>query len=466
MGGQPSPGTNIVADVRRRRPIAFHVMTKPIGPACNLDCAYCFYLEKEALLRSEGRALPGLRMPDPVLETYIREYIRQQDVDEISFAWQGGEPTLLGVDFFRRVVELQQRYSQGKRIHNALQTNATLLDDAWGSFLAENRFLVGVSLDGPQQLHDAYRVTRHGEPTFHRVMAGIEILKRHGVEFNLLTVVHRINSRAPLEVYRFLRNVGSGFIQFIPLVERVRRPGLQVEGRRTSFASPDDAGACLHPSSVLPEDWGSFLCAVFDEWVRCDVGRVFVNLFDVALGQWLGEGSSLCVFAERCGEALAMEHNGDLYSCDHYVYPAYRLGNILDTPLRQMVFSEFQRGFGNAKRDALPRMCRECPVLFACNGECPKHRFLTTPDGEPGLNYLCSGYRRFFTHIGPAMRVMADLCKQGRAPAEIMRIGLTAAPGARRVGRNDPCPCGSGLKYKRCCLPGKRSPAVEVLENE
>lgn len=455
MGEQP-PSFSVpgAPDRLPSRPAAFHVMTKPIGPACNLDCAYCFYLEKEALLRRQGRALPGMRMPEHILEAYIRDYIQQQDVDEISFAWQGGEPTLLGVDFFRRVVELQKRYAGGKRILNAIQTNGTLLDDAWGAFLAENNFLAGVSLDGPAELHDAYRIDRRGRPTFHRVMAGIETLKRHGVAFNLLTVVHRINSRAPLEVYRFLKSVGSGFIQFIPLVERVSPPDLGAPGRPPSFAEPADAAAGVSPSSVLPEDWGAFLCSVFDEWVRHDVGRVFVNLFDVALGQWLGKGSSLCVFAERCGTALAMEHNGDLYSCDHFVYPAYRLGNILDTPIRQLVFSEFQRSFGDAKRDALPRFCRECPVLFACNGECPKHRFLVTPQGEPGLNYLCAGYKRFFTHIGPAMQTMADLCRQGRAPAEIMAMQRSSPPKWRGVGRNDPCPCGSGLKYKRCCMPG------------
>jgi len=457
MNGQAPSSTGPFAEKHRGHPVAFHVMTKPIGPACNLDCTYCFYLEKEAYLRREGRALPGLRMPGHILEAYIRDYIAQQDVEEISFAWQGGEPTLLGVDFFRRVVELQKRYAQGKRILNALQTNGTLLDDAWGSFLAENRFLVGISLDGPQELHDAYRVDRSGKGTFHRVLAGLEVLKRHGVEFNLLTVVHRINSKAPLEVYRFLRDIGNGFIQFIPLVERISPTEEHADGRPPSFAPPSAQEGTVSSASVLPEDWGSFLCTVFDEWVRRDVGKVFVNLFDVALGQWLGHGSSLCVFADRCGTALALEHNGDLYSCDHFVYPEYRLGNILDTPMRNMVFSTFQKDFGDAKRNKLPRMCRECPVLFACNGECPKHRFVATPDGEPGLNYLCAGYKRFFTHIGPAMRAMADLCRQGRAPAEVMRLPVAGGAGWRGVGRNDPCPCGSGMKYKRCCMPTRKS---------
>jgi uncharacterized protein len=448
--------------VRQPVPTAFHVMTKPIGPICNLDCKYCFYLEKEAMYTQEGRkAQPSWQMPEEVLASYIRQYIEQQEVPEISFAWQGGEPTLLGVRFFRRVMELQERYAGGKRIVNALQTNGTLLDDAWGEFLATNRFLVGLSVDGPRDLHDAYRVDKQGRPTFDAVMRGLECLKRHGVEFNTLTVVNRRNAAEPERVYRFLKEIGSGFLQFIPLVER-DSPG-PTQGARgliqLELAPPPREGSARSPVtewSVRPEDWGTFLTGIFDRWVRSDVGTVFVQQFDVALGIWSGAGSSLCVFSETCGKALAVEHNGDIYSCDHYVYPEYRLGNLLDTPLVDAVHSPRQAAFGTDKRDSLPRYCRECDVRFACNGECPKHRFLRTPDGEFGLNYLCAGYKRFFRHIDPHMRAMTGLLRSGRAPAEIMGM-LERGERERTLksaGRNDRCPCGSGRKYKQCCLRG------------
>jgi uncharacterized protein len=396
----------------------FHIMTKPIGPICNLDCTYCFYLEKEKLY-------PGTRrwaMPPSVLERYIRDYIAAQlaDADEVHFAWQGGEPTLLGVDFFRNVVALQQKYAAGKAIHNALQTNATLIDDEWAAFLAENKFLVGVSIDGPRELHDCYRVDKGQAPTFDRVLGGIARLKTHSVDFNTLTVVHRQNALRPLEVYRFLKETGSGFMQFIPVVERkAPQPG-------------SDGLVLIQPSSCQPSevtDWsveplayGKFLTSIFDEWVKQDVGRIFIQQFDVALESWLGLPQSLCVFRPTCGSALALEHTGDLYSCDHYVYPEHKLGNIVHSDLRQMVSSSQQKSFGLAKRDSLPRMCRQCDVRFACNGECPKHRFLTTPDGEPGLNYLCAGYKHFFHHIDPFMQFMAAELRAGRPPANIMRI--------------------------------------------
>ena len=449
-------------------PTAFHVMTKPIGPICNLDCRYCFYLEKEELYRSGNPRTHSWQMPDDVLESYIRQYIEAQDVPEISFAWQGGEPTLLGARFFRKVVALQQRYAGGKRITNALQTNGTLLDDEWGAFLAENDFLVGLSIDGPRELHDTYRVDKQGRPTFDHVVRGLGFLKKHGVEFNTLTVVNRANSQHPLAVYRFLKEIGSGFIQFIPLVERAPLAPLATENGliQLSLAAPPDPGAKQARSpvtdwSVRSDDYGRFLVEIFDDWVRQDVGRVFVQLFDVALGNWIGAGASLCVFAPKCGSALAIEHNGDVYSCDHYVYPQYRLGNIAQGSLLDMVRSPEQVKFGSDKSDTLPAYCRECEVRFACNGECPKHRFLRTPDGEPGLNYLCAAYKRFFNHVDPYLRTMAQLLHSQRAPADIM--GMIARKEAQErqarvaqawktAGRNDACPCGSGRKYKKCCL--------------
>jgi uncharacterized protein len=421
-------------------------MTKPTGPVCNLGCHYCFYLEKEKLYPRTSE----YAMPENVLESYIRQYLDAQSVPVISFAWQGGEPTLLDVEFFRKAVELERRYSNGKRVENTFQTNGILLDDSWCEFLAENHFLVGLSIDGPANLHDRFRVDKGGQPTFARVMRGLSYLKKHGVQFNTLTVVQRHNADYPLEVYRFLKEVGSGFMQFIPCVERVAEepdthgltlvsPGFPQQARVTSW-------------SVGPEQFGMFLCRIFDEWVRQDVGRCFVQLFDVALEAWLGMESGLCLFRETCGSAMVMEHNGDLYSCDHFVYPANRLGNILETPLAALANSSAQRAFGEAKRDSLPRYCRECDVLFACHGECPKHRFSRTPDGEEGLNYLCAGYKRFFRHVDPYMKFMASELRQARPAANVMAWARDLrAAGNTRPGRNDPCLCGSGKKYKRCC---------------
>jgi uncharacterized protein len=459
------------------RPIApFHVMTKAIGPLCNLGCSYCYYLEKERLFPANER----FRMADDVLETFVRDYIAAQNTPEVTFAWQGGEPTLLGRAFFERVVELQQRYAGGKRIANALQTNGTLLDDAWCGFFRRHRFLVGLSVDGPQELHDAYRTDKLGRPTWERVMAGLALLRKHRVDFNTLTVVNRRNSQHALTVYRFLREHGSGFMQFIPLVERrprgetggtasgAPRPSLTFApppefACRADCVAPAEADAAVSEETVRPAEWGAFLCTIFEEWVRRDVGRVFVQLFDTALGQWMGRGSALCVFAETCGRGLALEHNGDVFACDHYVYPRWRLGNLAETPLADLVDSPAQRAFGAAKQTSLPRQCRECPVKFACQGECPKHRFVLTGDGEPGLSYLCEGYRRFFTHIAPAMSRMAALVNAGRPAADLMgeiaareraaRVPVPGSVGSRvaRVARNEPCPCGSGRKFKRCC---------------
>jgi len=413
----PAPPSAVTRPARA----PFHAMTKPVGSRCNLDCSYCFYLEKEHLYPDAG----AMRMRPEVLAAYIRDYIAAQPADVVNFAWQGGEPTLLGLDFFREVVALQARHGGGRTIENAFQTNGVLLDDAWGEFLARHRFLVGLSLDGPAPLHDAYRVDKGGRPTFERVMAGLAVLKRHGVEFNTLTTVNRRNATQPLEVYRFLREAGSGYLQFIPIVERNAAAGA-ADGLWLA-PPPDHADSAaldgqVTPWSVRPADYGRFLCAIFDEWVRRDVGRVFVQQFDAALANWAGEPAGVCVFNETCGRALAVEHNGDVYSCDHYVYPRYRLGNLLNTSLAALVDSSAQEAFGQAKSATLPRYCRECPVRFACHGECPKHRFLRTPDGEPGLNYLCGAYRMFFKHIDAPMRTMAALLASGQPPAAIMNL--------------------------------------------
>ncbi len=430
----------------------FHVLAKPAGPICNLDCKYCFYLEKENLYPGGAAGKSRWTLSEDVLESYIRQYIEGQDVPVVSFAWQGGEPTLLGVDYFRKVVSLQARYAGGKRIENALQTNGVLLDDEWCSFLAENRFLVGLSIDGPRKLHDRYRVDKGGAPTFDRVMRGLDFLKKHAVEFNTLTVVQRHNSCHPLEVYRFLKEIGSRFLQFIPIVERMSDAP---DSNGLVLISPDsDAPARVTEWSVEPLQFGRFLCEIFDEWVRTDVARVFVQLFDVALESWAGQEASLCVFRRTCGDALVIEHNGDIYSCDHYVYPGNLLGNLMENPLVSMVAGARQRKFGQDKLDTLPRYCRECEVRFACNGECPKHRFIRTPDGEAGLNYLCAGYKLFFNHVAPFMRFMAAELDEERPPANVMgwvREQDLRATGRRHAGRNDPCPCGSGKKYKRCC---------------
>ncbi|MCL5801786.1 MAG: anaerobic sulfatase maturase [Gammaproteobacteria bacterium] len=425
-------------DPKQDAPPAFHIMLKPRGAICNLDCAYCYFLSKEMLY-------PGsrFRMANDLLEEYTRQYIAAQRVPEVTFAWQGGEPTLMGLDFFRLAVSLQQKYKRpGMRVHNALQTNGTTLDETWCEFFRDNDFLLGVSLDGPRNLHDFYRVDKGGQPTFDRVMAGIALLKRHHVEFNILTTVHAANAGQPLDVYRFLRDeIGTQFIQFIPIVERDNGTGFQ-EGEKVT------------PRSVTARQYGDFLIAIFDEWVRRDVGRVFVQIFDVALAAWVGQRPGLCIFEETCGSALAMEHNGDLYSCDHFVEPRYKLGNIQEIPLLDMVASEQQMRFGQAKKDTLPRYCRECEVRFVCNGGCPKDRVIYTPDGEPGLNYLCAGFKAFFNHVDKPMRVMAAELKAERAPANVMAyLAEEEAEVQRsfaRAQRNDPCPCGSGRKFKHC----------------
>lgn len=399
----------------------FHILSKPIGPVCNLDCHYCFYLDRESLFPQHRKA-SDFRMNEATLENYIRQYIQCQPGRDVPFAWQGGEPTLLGLDYFRRVVELQKRYAvPGKRIHNSLQTNGTLLNGEWCRFLAEERFLVGLSIDGPKELHDRYRVTRGGRPTFEQVWRGMNLLKQHGVQFATLTVVHRELAHHPLEVYEFLRENGGPFIQFIPLVERDAAARLmpQPGSGRLTVLQPEPT---VEPWTVEPLQFGKFLCEIFDHWVRRDVGRTSVQTFDVQVGIWSGFGSNLCVFSETCGRALAIEHSGDLYSCDHFVSPEYHLGNIHSATLTEMVESPKQRNFGLDKRATLPKYCQQCEVRFACNGECPKNRFALTPDGEPGLNYLCPGYKLFLNHIRPYMQTFAVLLRERRPAADIMPI--------------------------------------------
>jgi uncharacterized protein len=433
----PTAGSQPVA------PPAFHVMLKPRGAICNLDCQYCYFLSKEMLYPGSN-----FRMADALLESYTRQYIAAQRVPEVTFAWQGGEPTLMGLDFFRRAVGYQQKYRRsGMRIYNALQTNGVLLDDDWGRFFRQHDFLVGLSIDGPRALHDAYRVDKGGQPTFDRVMGGLEVLKKHRVEFNVLTTLHAANVGRPLAVYHFLRDdIGARFLQFIPIVERANDTGFQEGDQATE-------------RSLTGREYGQFLIQLFDEWVRRDVGRIFVQIFDVALAAWVGDQPGLCIFAEICGNALAMEHNGDLYSCDHFVEPRYKLGNIQEIPLLDLVASPQQRQFGLDKRESLPAYCRQCEVRFVCNGGCPKDRFILTPDGEPGLNYLCEGYRAFFNHIDRPMQMMAAELRAQRPPANVMHLlhqeDVQRQRQFRLVGRNEPCPCGSGKKFKQCHGQGK-----------
>ena len=429
-------------------PPAFHLLAKPTGAVCNLDCSYCFFLSKEMLY-------PGsrFRMAEELLEQYLRQLIEAHARSPVvTVAWQGGEPTLMGVEFFRRSVELAEGLLRpGQQVEYTIQTNATLLDEEWASFFKEHDFLVGVSIDGPRELHDAYRVNKGGKGSFDQVIAGLEQLKRADVQWNALTTIHAANAGHGAEVYRFLRDeCGARFVQFIPIIERVA----EADGEGTvPWSSWRDRplyvqrGERVTGRSVTAEQYGRFLIDVFEDWVRRDVGKVYVQMFDVALANWVGEPPSLCIHSVTCGLALALEHTGDLYSCDHFVEPAYKLGNIKETPMLELVASQRQRKFGLDKRDTLPRYCLECDVRFACHGGCPKDRFIRTPDGEPGLNYLCAGYKAFFHHVDPAMRFMAEQLRHGLAPAEI--IQRYASADAQR-GRNEPCTCGSGRKWKHC----------------
>ena len=381
----------------------FHVMAKPIGPRCNIDCSYCYYLEKEGLYPGEKK----FRMSEDVLEAHVRGVIEAgtaAGLREIQFAWQGGEPTVLGLAFFERVVEMQAAYRpDGVTIENALQTNGILLDDAWGAFFRRHGFLIGLSVDGPKPIHDRYRRDRAGRGTFDAVMAGLDVLKRHAVAFNLLTTIHRANAGKGKELYRFLRGLGTPHLQFIPIVERNAQAG----GLAKAPQVDADPGNSVTSWSVSPKAYGRFLCDVFDIWYRQDLGKVFVQFFENQVGLWRGYPASLCIFAETCGNALALEHNGDVYACDHYVYPEYRLGNLTETPLVELGNSADVRAFGDHKRDGLTGQCQRCRYRFACNGGCPKHRILTSKDGEPGHNYFCESYTMFFRHAGERLRRLA-----------------------------------------------------------
>jgi len=398
----------------------FHIMVKPVGAACNLNCTYCFYLSKATLPEGPGRG----RMSDETLELFIRQYLEGVTARDVVFSWQGGEPTLLGVDFFRRAVELQKKHARPHQtVQNDLQTNGTLLDEEWCLFLEKNRFLVGLSIDGPRKLHDAFRVARDGSPTFDKVLAAARLLKRHAVPFNTLTCVNRLNARYPLDVYRFLRReLGSTYLQFIPVVEHrdFARTAPQTWDPATLPRQGDAEARPGHPDCVVtdwsvdPDDWGTFLCKVFDEWRNRDLGKVLVNHIETLVAQHLGLPPQVCVYGECCGRGLAVEHDGGVYACDHYVYPEYRRGGIQDGPLSDAVFSPAQVTFGNAKRDSLPQQCRDCLFLQDCRGECPKNRILRTANGEPGLNYLCSGFQRFFAHAIPEVeRIVVGLRHRG-----------------------------------------------------
>jgi uncharacterized protein len=408
MNGKMNATRVMAPRLFRGKPVVrMHAMVKPTGPLCNLDCSYCYYRSKEDLLSTDTR----WKISDEVLEAHIRQYVEGQNYREVVFSWQGGEPTLMGADFFRKVIALEKKYAPAHvRCENDLQTNGLLLDDEWCRFLKENNFLVGLSVDGPQGLHDRYRKDRKGKGSFDGVLRAARLLRKHAVPFNTLSCVNRTTARHPLDVYRFLRDeIGSRRMQFIPIVEPTtfhkvapqRWPQESMPLMDDPRARPGRPDSVVADWCVDPEEYGDFLIAIFDEWRKKDLGRVYVNLFDCAVEQWMGRIAPLCIFGPICGKGVAVEHDGSVYSCDHYVYPEYRLGNILELPLKEMQFSRRQEEFGNAKDFTLPGQCRSCPYLFACAGECPKNRFIRTPEGEPGLNYLCKGLRRYFAHIDP-----------------------------------------------------------------
>lgn len=405
-----------------------YIMTKPAGSSCNLACKYCYYLEKNNLykdLRPNRRFI----LTDELLERFIKMYIESQTTPEVLFCWHGGESLMRPLSFYQKVVDLQSKYARGRMIQNTIQTNGTMLDDKWCRFFRDYGWLVGVSIDGPQEFHDEYRRNKMGTPSFRKVMRGIDLLKKHGVEWNAMAVVNDFNGDYPLDFYRFFKEIECRYIQFTPIVERIVP---RADGRY--LASPKDAASPDVPPadfSVSPEQWGGFLCAIFDEWVRADVGEYFIQLFDATLANWVGEQPGVCSMAKTCGHAGVMEYNGDVYSCDHFVFPEYKLGNIRTHTLVEMMFSERQQKFGADKCDRLPQQCRKCKYLFACNGECPKNRFAVTADGEPGLNYLCAGYRQFFEHVAPYMDFMANELKNQRPPANVMNRRLDA-PDFRR----------------------------------
>ena len=400
-------------------PVAFNVMIKPAGSLCNLDCRYCYYLDKADIY---GGVEP--RMSLQMLETCVREYIQANDVPEVTFNWHGGEPLVMGLDFYRKAVALEQKYAGDKTIRNTIQTNGTLIDQNWASFFRDNGFLVGISIDGPADLHDRYRRDKGGAPTFDKVLRGISLLYRNNVEFNTMTTVNKTSEGRGLEVYSFLKSIGSRYMQFMPVVEHVKYPfganGKPVKGARPYIVSPQEEGASISPWSVDALAFGKFLTDIFDSWVLSDVGRYFVNIFDAALSCWCGVMPGTCAYAQTCGGNSIIEHNGDVYPCDHFVYSGYRLGNVAEDSLRTMMESGQQVRFGISKRNSLPYKCLKCRYLFACNGECPKHRFSRTESGETGLNALCEGYFKFYSHVAPYMDKMKELLSAGLAPAGVM----------------------------------------------
>ena len=391
-----------------------YVMLKPAGAHCNLACKYCYYLEKNKLYPTAQRHL----MSDEILEQFTREYIEAQTMSQVLFTWHGGEPLLRSIDFYRKALSLQQKYAGGRRIDNVIQTNGTLLTDEWCEFFAQNHWLVGISIDGPQPDHDHYRLTAAGKPSWKKVMQGIKLLKKHGVEWNAMAVVNAYNANHPLEFYRFFKENGCQFLQFTPIVERLTRH----EDGRTLASLADKDEISLSEASVTPEQWGYFLCAIFDEWVRKDVGKIFVEIFDCTLANWMGISPGICAYSKECGHAGVMEHNGDVYSCDHFVFPEYKLGNIRDHSLIDMLYGEQQQEFSRLKHSSLPRQCKECDMEFACHGECPKNRFMKDKYGDSGLNYLCLGYYHYYQHVAPYMDYMKQELMAQRPPSNIMKV--------------------------------------------
>ena len=391
-----------------------YVMLKPAGAHCNLACKYCYYLEKNKLYPTAQRHL----MSDEILEQFTREYIEAQTMNQVLFTWHGGEPLLRSIDFYRKALSLQQKYAGGRRIDNVIQTNGTLLTDEWCEFFAQNHWLVGISIDGPQPYHDHYRLTAAGKPSWKKVMQGIKLLKKHGVEWNAMAVVNAYNANHPLEFYRFFKENGCQFLQFTPIVERLTRH----EDGRTLASLADKDEISLSEASVTPEQWGYFLCAIFDEWVRKDVGKIFVEIFDCTLANWMGISPGICAYSKECGHAGVMEHNGDVYSCDHFVFPEYKLGNIRDHSLIDMLYGEQQQEFSRLKHSSLPRQCKECDMEFACHGECPKNRFMKDKYGDSGLNYLCPGYYHYYQHVAPYMDYMKQELMAQRPPSNIMKV--------------------------------------------
>lgn len=391
-----------------------YVMLKPAGAHCNLACKYCYYLEKNKLYPTAQRHL----MSDEMLEQFTREYIEAQTMNQVLFTWHGGEPLLRSIDFYRKALSLQQKYAGGRRIDNVIQTNGTLLTDEWCEFFAQNHWLVGISIDGPQPDHDHYRLTAAGKPSWKKVMQGIKLLKKHGVEWNAMAVVNAYNANHPIEFYRFFKENGCQFLQFTPIVERLTRH----EDGRTLASLADKDEISLSEASVAPEQWGYFLCAIFDEWVRKDVGKIFVEIFDCTLANWMGISPGICAYSKECGHAGVMEHNGDVYSCDHFVFPEYKLGNIRDHSLIDMLYGEQQQEFSRLKHSSIPRQCKECDMEFACHGECPKNRFMKDKYGDSGLNYLCLGYYHYYQHVAPYMDYMKQELMAQRPPSNIMKV--------------------------------------------